>query len=93
LSHRALPKAKHDQLHGRPPHRLQPIERALMLIALDLDPRFTYTDHELQSAWRRRKVQVHSDTGGKTLVDAAINTAYVTLIGQAPIPRPMEVRL
>jgi len=64
-----------------------------MLIALDLDPRFTYTDHELQSAWRRRKVQVHSDTGGKTLGDAAINAAYVTLIGQAAIPRPLEVRL
>ena len=76
----------------RQPHRLQPIERALTLIALDLDPRFTYTDHELQSAWRRRKIQAQSDTG-TTLMDAAINTAYVTLIGQAATPRPLEVRL
>lgn len=77
----------------RQPHRLAPVERALMLIALDLDPRLTYTDHELQTAWRRRKVQVHSDTEGRTLVDAAINTTYVTLISQAATPRPFEVRL
>ena len=76
-----------------PPHRLGPIERALLLIALDLDPELTYTDHELQSAWRRRKAQVHADTGERTPVDAAINAAYVTLIAQAPVPRPLEVRL
>jgi len=64
-----------------------------MLIALDLDPRFTYTDHELQSAWRRRKTLMHPDSGGQTVVDAALNTAYVTLIGQAATPRPLEVRL
>jgi hypothetical protein len=64
-----------------------------MLIALGLDPRFTYTDHELQTAWRRRRTQVHPDTDGDTMVDAAINTAYVTLIGQAPVPRPLDVRL
>jgi hypothetical protein len=89
-----LPKPIHgQQQQGRGPYRLEPVERALMLIALDLDPRFTYTDHELQSAWRRRKVQVHSDIGGKTLVDVALNAAYVTLIGQAATPRPLEVRL
>ena len=64
-----------------------------MLIALDLDPRFTYTNHELQSAWRRRKMEVRPDTGGKTVVDAAINAAYVTLIAQAETPRPLELRL
>jgi hypothetical protein len=89
---RTMPKPKVGQ-PLRQPRRLQPVERALMLIALDLDPRLTYTDHELQSAWRRRKIQVHSDTDGRTLVDAAINTAYVTLISQAATPRPLEVRL
>ncbi|MGH9018134.1 MAG: hypothetical protein ACRDY1_10350 [Acidimicrobiales bacterium] len=75
---------------GRP---LSPVERALMLIALDLDPRFTYTDHELQTAWRRRRSHVGPDSAGHTTVEAAINTAYVRLIGQAGIPRPMNVRL
>jgi hypothetical protein len=64
-----------------------------MLITLGLDPRLTYTDHELQTAWRRRKTQVQPDTGGHTMVDAAINAAYVTLIGQAGVPRPLSVRL
>jgi hypothetical protein len=75
------------------PHRLGVIERAVLLLALELDPELTYTDHELQSAWRRRKAQVQADTGGRTPVDAAINAAYVTLIAQAPVPRPLEVRL
>jgi hypothetical protein len=64
-----------------------------MLIALGLDPRFTYTDHELQSAWRRRKSQVHLDIGDDAMTDAAINVAYVALIRQAEVPRPVEVRL
>jgi hypothetical protein len=77
---------------GHSQHELGPVERALLLIALDLNPQFTYTDHELQSAWRRRKAHVNSeaDKGGTV---AAINAAYVTLIGQAQIPRPIEVRL
>jgi hypothetical protein len=74
-------------------HHLSPVERALMLIALGLDPRFTYTDHELQSAWRRRRTQVQPDTGGHGIADSALNAAYVTLIGQAEVPRPVEVRL
>ena len=61
---------------------------------LNLDPQFTYTDHELQSAWRRRKSHVNSDTGGeKTMTVVAINAAYATLIGQAAIPCPVDVRL
>ena len=72
--------------------RLGAVERAIMLIALDLDPRFVYTDHELQSAWRRRKSQFHADPHGDDFV-AAVNTAYVTLIRQAPTPRPLNVRL
>jgi hypothetical protein len=73
-------------------HPLRPVERALMLETLDLDPRFTYTDHELQTAWRRRRAQVHADMSKDNMV-ATLNTAYVTLISQAEIPRPMEVRL
>jgi hypothetical protein len=65
-----------------------------MLNALGLDPRCTYTDHEIQNAWRRRKGQVHPDiSGGSVVTDAAINAAYVTLIRQADVPRPVEVRL
>jgi hypothetical protein len=72
---------------------LRPVDRALMLIALGLDPQFTYTDHELQSAWRRRKTQVQPGAGGHSMVDDAINAAYVTLINQAGVPRPLSVRL
>jgi hypothetical protein len=73
-------------------HQLPAAERALFLGALDLDPRFTYTDHELQTAWRRRKAEVSTDPGGRSLV-ASVNAAYVTLISQAEIPRPIAVRL
>jgi hypothetical protein len=72
--------------------QVPPVERSSMLIALDLDPRFTYTDHELQSAWRRRKAHVSSETRGSGTVEV-INAAYVTLVAQAPVPRPLEVRL
>ena len=79
---------------GHSQHQLGEVERALLLIALNLDPRFTYTDYELQNAWRRRKSHINSEIGGeKTVTVAAINAAYVTLIGQAEIPRPVEVRL
>ncbi len=79
---------------GHSRQQLDEVERALLLIALNLDPQFTYTDHELQNAWRRRKSHVSAETGGeKTMTVAAINAAYVTLIGQAEIPRPVEVRL
>lgn len=79
---------------GHSQHQLDEVERALLLIALNLDPQFTYTDHELQNAWRRRKSYVSAETGGeKTMTVAAINAAYVTLIGQAEIPRPVQVRL
>ena len=71
---------------------LPPVERAVMLMALGLDPRFTYTDHELQSAWRRRRMHVRTGVGGG-VTNAAVNAAYVTLIKQAPVPRPAEVRL
>jgi hypothetical protein len=77
-------------------HRMQdqkePIERALMLIALGLDPRFTYTNHELQRAWRRRMAQIHPDTSGNGVTAAAINAAYLALLG--PTDRELvEVRL
>ena len=82
------------KIKGHSRHPLGEVERALLLIALNLDPQFTYTDHELQNAWRRRKSHVNSELGGeKAVTVAAINAAYVTLIGQAEIPRPVEVRL
>jgi hypothetical protein len=52
-----------------------------MLMALGLDPSYTYTDYELQSAWRRRMAQVHPDRGGNPAVAAAVNVAYISLIG------------
>jgi hypothetical protein len=76
-----------------PRDEMRPVERALMLMALGLDPRRTFTDFELQCAWRRRKDQVQPDTGGTTMIDAALNAAYVTLIGRAGVPRPLNVRL
>jgi hypothetical protein len=59
----------------------EPVERALLLIALGLDPRFDYTNDELQSAWRHRMAQVHPDGTGNGITAAAINAAYLTLIG------------
>jgi hypothetical protein len=64
-------------------HQKEPVERALMLIALGLDPRFTYTNYELQNAWRRRIAQVHPDASGNGVTAAAINASYLTLIQQA----------
>ncbi|MGH9018009.1 MAG: J domain-containing protein [Acidimicrobiales bacterium] len=58
----------------------EPVERALMLIALGLDPRFTYCNHELQTAWRRRISRVHPDKSGNGVTAAAINAAYLTLL-------------
>jgi hypothetical protein len=69
------------------------VERAVMLMALGLDPRFTYTDHELQSAWRRRRMGSHGENDRNDVTNAAVNAAYVALIKQAQIPRPVEVRL
>jgi len=81
-------------LRARPyrQEKLAPVDRAVMLMALGLDPRFTYTDHELQCAWRRRRVGGHRDAG-TGVTNAAVNAAYVALINQAPVPRPMRVRL
>ena len=72
---------------------LQPVERALMLIALGLDPRFDYTDPELHGAWRRRITLVHPDTGGKGVAAAATDAAYLALADRAEIPQPVDLRL
>jgi hypothetical protein len=65
--------------HGRPQGPLPPMDRVLMLIALGLDPRYKYTNFELQSAWRRRISQVHPERGGNVVVAAAVNASYLTL--------------
>jgi hypothetical protein len=59
----------------------EPVERALLLIALGLDPRFEYTNDELQNARRHRMAQVHPEGSGNGITAAAINAAYLTLIG------------
>ena len=75
------------------PRPLPPMDRVLMLIALGLDPRYKYTNHELQTAWRRRISQVHPDKGGNKLVAVAVNASYVTLAGQAEELKPIDLRL
>ncbi len=62
-----------------------------MLIALGLDPRYEYTNYELQSAWRRRISQVHPDRGGNVVVAAAVNASYVTLAGHGPDWKPIDL--
>jgi hypothetical protein len=68
---------------GCPKRPLPPMDSVLMLIALGLDPQYTYSNHELQSAWRRRISQIHPDKGGNQVVAAAVNASYVTLAGQS----------
>jgi hypothetical protein len=70
---------------ARTHHQKEPVERALMLIALGLDPRFTYTNYELQNAWRRRLAQIHPDASGNGVTAAAINASYLTLIQQGEV--------
>jgi hypothetical protein len=69
------------------------MEKVLMLMALGLDPRLTYTDHELQAAWRRRIAQAHPDKGGNPIVAAAINASYITLISHFEMPRSVDLRV
>jgi len=70
-----------------------PVEQALLLIALGLDPRYEYTNDELHGAWRRRMSQVHPDTGGNALTAAAVNAAYRALTGSHDTYEPIDLRL
>jgi curved DNA-binding protein CbpA len=69
------------------------MERALMLMALGLDPRFSYTDTELHAAWRRRIAQVHPDNGGSAEMAAAVNASYIRLTNRIEISHPLDIRL
>jgi hypothetical protein len=51
-----------------------------MLNVLGLDTRLSYTNQELQSAWRRRIAQIPPDASGNGVTAAAINSSYLTLI-------------
>jgi hypothetical protein len=79
----------------RDEHRctVRPMERALMLIALGLDPRLDYTDPQLQCAWRRRMIEVHPDRGGNGVIAAAVNASYIALASKVEMPQPVDVRL
>jgi hypothetical protein len=81
-----------DQGQNRRP-RLRPLERALMLIALGLDPGLTYTDRDLHGAWRRKIALVHPDFGGNGVAAAAINVAYISLADRVEVYKPLDVRL
>jgi hypothetical protein len=82
-------------LDAGPPEgpKLRAMDRVLMLMALGLDPRFTYTDPEIQGAWRRRMAQVHPDKGGNTVMAAAVNASYISLVRRVEMPRPVDLRL
>ena len=67
--------------------------RVLMLMALGLDPAYSYSDHELQVAWRRRISEVHPDHGGNPVVAAAVNMSYMALISRIEMPVPVDVLL
>jgi hypothetical protein len=69
------------------------MERVLMLMALGLDPSYSYTDHELQCAWRRRIGEVHPDKGGNGTVAAAVNASYLSLISRVEMPKPLDLVL
>jgi hypothetical protein len=71
----------------------RPMDRVLMLMALDLDPRYNYTDHELQTAWRRRVARVHPDHGGNAVTTAAVNASYMALVSRVEMPRPLDLTL
>jgi hypothetical protein len=73
--------------------KMRTTDRVLMLMALGLDPSFGYTDYELQGAWRRRMAQVHPDHGGNTVVAAAVNLSYLSLISRVEMPNPIDVLL
>jgi hypothetical protein len=72
---------------------LKPMNRVLMLMALDLDPRYNYTDHELQTAWRRQVARVHPDRGGNAVTTAAVNASYMALVSRLEMPRPVDLSL
>jgi hypothetical protein len=81
-----------DQTRDRRPN-LRPLERALMLIALGLDPALSYTDRDLHGAWRRKIAVVHPDTGGNGVAAAAINVAYMSLAQKVEVYKPVDVKL
>jgi hypothetical protein len=58
----------------------EPIERALMLIALGLNPRNSYGKEELHAAWCRRMDEVETTMGGHPVMVDAINTAYGVVV-------------
>jgi hypothetical protein len=73
--------------------RLTPIERSLYLIALDLEPRLSYTYFEIQSAWRRMG-RAHPDAGGNGVAAAAaVNAAYVALVSQPELFHHVDIAL
>jgi len=69
------------------------MERVLMLMALGLDPSNTYTDCELQRAWRRRMAQVHPDHGGNAVAAAAVNFSYMSLTSRIVMPTSLDILL
>jgi len=70
-----------------------PVERALFLIALGLDPCLSYTHHEVQVAWRRRMAALHPDIGGDSVMAAAVNAAYVALVREPETFHHVDVSL
>jgi hypothetical protein len=72
---------------------VRPMDRALMLMALGLDPGLSYSDRELHCAWRRRISEVHPDHGGNAVAAAAVSASYVALVSRVEMPRSVDFRI
>ena len=59
----------------------EPVRRALLLMALGLDPRLPYSPDELRRAWRRQKAALARGTRPPGVSADALDAAYATLAG------------
>jgi hypothetical protein len=66
---------------ARRQRKAEPVKRALLLMALGLDPHLHYTDDELRGAARRQKTQLRPVRGTPGITATAIDAAYATLVG------------
>jgi hypothetical protein len=71
----------------------EPVRRALLLMALGLDPRLNYTDDELRGAWRRQKVHLRPDGGTPGITAVAVDAAYATLVGASGAGPPLTLEV
>ncbi|HTT85897.1 MAG TPA: hypothetical protein VMF60_00895 [Acidimicrobiales bacterium] len=61
--------------------REEPVRRALLLMALGLDPKVSYSPDELRRAWRRKKASLAHGARPPGVSAAALDAAYAALAG------------